>query len=323
MRQRLLRRGLLVLSLLYGAAAAQQPAPPPPMNAQEQAGLDALAVAYDPAIFRNLLPTAQLDALKVYDGQPAKAIFKDKQFKAIFKSIVPDCMFHYGKDMDSRDAVQMVMDGSKTPIRLREGRYLLVSGDDGPYLAGRAFVWIDLQEGIGLAGFYFHPTNGEPTPTVTVFSRQVKETSMSMGQLPPEFARDVESWSRSERVPLVTTRYFIGENKKRLLLAHDEEYCTQLDGATAAPGSGCQQMDADSAELDMNAAYYLQQVHYATNATAWMINGPEQVAWLDIRTRTCGVDTACRVRVTREHTAVMIGRPVHAPHPVPHPIGHR
>jgi len=66
-----------------------------------------------------------------------------------------------------------------------DGRYLMLSGRSGPYLAGRGFVWIDLQDGIVLGGFSFHPTNGEPTPTATVFSKQVKEESIKMSQLPP------------------------------------------------------------------------------------------------------------------------------------------
>jgi hypothetical protein len=32
--------------------------------------------------------------------------------------------------------------------------YLVVSGRSGPYLAGRGFVWIDLQDGLALGGFY-------------------------------------------------------------------------------------------------------------------------------------------------------------------------
>ena len=49
-----------------------------------------------------------------------------------------------------------------------------------------------MQEGIGLGGFYFHPTNGEPTPSVNVFSRQVvKEDYLKLSQLPPVFAEDL------------------------------------------------------------------------------------------------------------------------------------
>ncbi len=56
-----------------------------------------------------------------------------------------------------------------------------------------------MQEGIGLGGFYFHPTNGEPTPSVNVFSRQVvKEDYLKLSQLPPVFA---EAWSSGLRSP--------------------------------------------------------------------------------------------------------------------------
>jgi len=47
-----------------------------------------------------------------------------------------------------------------------------------------------------------HPTNGEPTPTATVFSKQVKEESIKMSQLPPAFAEDLSQWSAQARIPL-------------------------------------------------------------------------------------------------------------------------
>jgi hypothetical protein len=37
-------------------------------------------------------------------------------------------------------------------------------------------------------------------------------------------------------------------------------------------------MNADAADMDVTAAYYLEQTHHATNATAWMIEGDDQVA---------------------------------------------
>jgi hypothetical protein len=302
--------------LLHAQAGNSQP---PSSDVAEQAALDELLATYDPAIFLNRMPAPQLDFMRQYDGAPAKSLLKDKQFKNTLKAVVPDCMFHYGRDMPARDAMDLVMSDSKTPVSIRDGRYLTVSGTNGPYLSGKAFLWIDLQEGIGIGGFYFHPTNGEPSPTLTVFSRQIKESALSMGQLPPDFARDLGEWEGISRVPLLSTRYFIGEPKKRILLEHDEDYCLQQNGTMASPQSGCQQMNADAADLDMNAAYYLDQVHHATNATAWMITGADQVAWLDVRTHTCGIDVACRIRVTRVHTAVMVG---HRPHPTPHPIHH-
>jgi len=78
-------------------------------------------------------------------------------------------------------------------------------------------------------------------------------------------------------------------------------------------------MTADAADLDATAAYYLDQIHYATNGTAWMI-GQDQVEWIQMRNSTCGAGPdplACRIRISRERTNVIIhhGGPVaHPPH---------
>jgi uncharacterized protein YecT (DUF1311 family) len=75
-------------------------------------------------------------------------------------------------------------------------------------------------------------------------------------------------------------------------------------------------MNADAADIDLNAAYYLDQVDYATNATAWMIVGDDQIAWIRVRDNTCKVGLEplrCRIRMTRERTRVVLNR-----HPLPH-----
>jgi len=236
-------------------------------------------------------------------------------------SVIPDCMFHYGWDMPLSNALDIVLKGSLLPVQVRDGRYMMVSGRSGPYLAGRGFLWIDMQEGVALGGFYFHPTNGEPTPTVAVISKQVqvKEKSLGMSQLPPEFDKYLSQWSNETGVPPVTTRYFITGRNKRILLEHDEDYCSSVDGTDGTPPpslSACEQMDADAADIDMNAAYYLEQVDYATNATAWMVVGQDQIAWIQIRDATCRVGPdrlGCRIRMTRQRTRVIINRK-----PVPH-----
>jgi uncharacterized protein YecT (DUF1311 family) len=226
-------------------------------------------------------------------------------------------MFHYGRDMPLSDALDMVFKGSTSPVQIRDGRYVLVSGQSGPYLAGRGFMWIDIQDGIALGGFYFHPTNGEPTPTVAVFSKQIKENSLKMSQLPPAFAEDLSQWSQESRVPPITTRYFLTGTNERILLEHDEDYCAPVGGSAIPSEGDCEQMNADAADIDMNAAYYLEQTHYATNATAWMIVGEEQVAWIRVRDDTCRIGPdplRCHIRMTREHTHVIVNR-----HPGPHP----
>jgi uncharacterized protein YecT (DUF1311 family) len=266
---------------------------------------------YDKAIFQKPIPADELASLIRLDGARAGDVVRDKQFHAVMRGVIPDCMFHYGWDMPRGEAVDLVLKGSPVPSQLREGRYLAVYGQAGPYLSGRGFVWMDLQDGIGLGAFFFHPTNGEPTPTLTVFSRQVKEKTLSMTQLPPEFARDLIAWLDASRIPPLTARYFIGGSNKRILLEHDEDYCAAAGGPTSAPDAPCRLMEADAADIDLNTAYYLEQVHYATNATAWMIVGPDQTAWLRVREGACRVDpdpVRCRIGMTRERTHSIIRR---------------
>lgn len=292
-------------------------APPPAEETQEQvpppasAAVMPPAVPYDKAIFKGTLRAAQLAGLSQLAGAPAKDAMRDKQFKKALKEFVPGSMFHYGRDMPLREALDLVLEDSRAPVQLREGRYLLVPGASGPYLRGRAFVWLDLQEGIGLAGFYFHPTNGEPTPTLVVASRQVKEQTLEMGQLPPAFAEDLAQWSAGAGVPQITTRYFITGLDKRILLQHDEDYCAAYGpGAAAVTSADCMESNAEAAEIDVTAAYYLDQIHYATNGTAWMI-GPDQQAWIVLRNSTCGglADPfACRIRMARQRTVVILHR---------------
>jgi uncharacterized protein YecT (DUF1311 family) len=187
------------------------------------------------------------------------------------------------------------------------------------YLAGRGFLWIDLQDGIVLGGFYFHPTNGEPTPTLTVFSKQVNEETLAISQLPPAFAEDLWQWSAQSRIPPITTRYFITAANEKILLEHDEDYCAPVGGGQPFPQVSCQQMNADAADIDLAAAYYLEQTNFATNGTAWMINSPEQVAWIQVRDSTCRIGPdplGCRIVITRELVHLIIRRhrpwwPVH------------
>lgn len=179
-------------------------------------------------------------------------------------------------------------------------------------LGGRGFVWIDPQDGIGLGRFYFRPTNGEPTPTVNIFSRQVKEDSLKMSQLPSAFAEDMSHWSVQSRTPPVTTRYFITGANRKIVLEHDEDYCAPAAGRIALPQNNCQQINADAADIDLNAAYYVEQTHHATNATAWIITGADQLAWVQIRDNTCATGAEpipCRIVMTRQRTAIILRRP--------------
>ena len=291
------------------------PAATPPQSQTQEASAQPPEF-YDDAIFQKPIPPDQLAFLTQFAGVPSNDLFHDKQFRKLMKSFVPDCMFHYGSDMPLDDALDRVFSGSRDPVVIRDGRYLLLSGARGPYLMGRGFLWIDLKKGIGLGGFYFHPTNGEPTPAVTVFSRQIREKTLKMTQLPPQFNDDLVLWANRSTVPAITTRYFIGGINKRLLLEHDEDYCAPVAGYAPPPPDVCEQMSADAADVDVTAVYYLDQIHYATNGTAWMI-GQDQLAWIQMRDTTCRVGPdplGCRIRVSRERINVIMHRG-----PVPHP----
>jgi uncharacterized protein YecT (DUF1311 family) len=289
---------LVAGALLLSNAAAQEagdatppPEPPPPT-----------------VVFQNPIPADQLAFLNDYAGKTAKDIQKDKRFRNLMKKVIPSTTYHYGRDMPLSETSGTLLDGAPLPIDIREGRYVMVGSHGGPYLHGRGFVWFDMKDGIALGGVYFHPVNGEPTPTLAIYSRQLKDTAISMGQLPLAFAQDVSQWALIAGVPAITTRYFIPGNGKKYVLVHDEDYCWHPDNAPAPPVGECEEMNADAADIDLNAADFMAQTNHAANATAWMLS-PAQVAWIATRNQSCGMGAnglACRIRVTRQRTRVLL-----------------
>jgi len=259
-----------------------------------------------PAVFKAPIPTEQLAFLNDYAGHSEKDLRKDKRFKNLRKLIAPRTEYHYGSDMSLADANDLVLDGDPLPVDIRDGRYVMIGTHGGPYLSGRGFLWFDIQSGIGIGGVYFHPTNGEPTPTLAIYSSQLTDTYLSMGQLPEPFIHDLAQWILVSGVRYVSPRYFIPENGKKYVLVHDEDYCAHPPNTPAPPQDQCQQLNAEAADADMNAAYFMQQTHNQANATAWML-GPDQVAWLSVRDRSCGLGLACRIHITRERTRVLTG----------------
>jgi uncharacterized protein YecT (DUF1311 family) len=274
-------------------AQAQLEPPPPP-----------------PVAFQNTIPSDQLTFLSAYAGRPVKELLKDKQFRALMKRVTPNSEYHYGRDMPLADARDEMLDGSPRMVDVRDGRYVMVPGNKGPYLHGRGFMWFDLKDGIALGGVYFHPTNGEPTPTLAIFSRQLKVTTLTMTQLPLDFASDVIQWATQEGIPPVTTRYFIPDNGRKYVLMHDEDSCDHPADQPPPPQDVCQQLNADAADADLNAADFMEQTHNAANATAWNLS-PAQVTWIGIRNQSCGAGpgvAVCRVRLTRQRVRVIAGQ---------------
>jgi uncharacterized protein YecT (DUF1311 family) len=296
------RWGVLV-SILTASAAL-----PSTSVSQTSSTAPTTPLAPQPAQFQNPIAAGQLAFLNGYAGRTTKELMKDKQFRALMKLTIPRTEYHYGSDMPLTDALEDVLSGSPLPVNVRDGRYVTVMGMQGPYLRGRGFLWFDLQQGIALGGFYFTPTNGEPTPTLTVFSRQLKQTALTLSELPREFADDLSQWSAVARIPAITPRYFIPDNGKKYVLEHDEDYCWHPAGTPAPPEDECMQANLDAANADMDAAYFMKETHNAANATAWMLD-PEQVSWLAVRASTCVGPNAvgCRVRMTRERTRIILG----------------
>ncbi|HEV2327147.1 MAG TPA: lysozyme inhibitor LprI family protein [Terracidiphilus sp.] len=224
------------------------------------------------------------------------------------KLAVPRTEYHYGWDMPLSDAISEVLDGSTMPVTIVGGRYAFIAGRNGPYLHGRGFMWFDMEQGEALGAFYFQPTNGEPSPTLTVFSRQLTDKSLGMSQLPPEFGEALNQWVMATHAPVVSPTYFIPENGKKYVLMHDRDYCSIDPGVSSTGPRVCEQLDANAADDDMNAAYFMKETHNAANATAWML-GPDQIAWIGMRESRCGIGLRCRIAMTRERTQVLIGRP--------------
>jgi hypothetical protein len=301
--------------MLLASVAVDAQAPPPGPAAQ-QTSQPAPAPPY--VQLQNLIPAGQLAFLNGYAGRSTKELMKDKQFKALLKQTIPRTEYHYGRDMPLADAVDIALSGSPLVVGVRDGRYVLVSGRQGPYLHGRGFLWFDMQEGVALGGFYFSPVNGEPSPTLTIFSRQLIEKSLALGQFPTAFIEDLQQWTMVSSVPEISPRYFIPDNGKKYVLEHDADYCWHADGAPAPPQDQCMQANLAAANADMDAALFMQETHNAANATAWRLN-PDQMAWLSVRDTTCLGPNAlgCRVRVTHERIRVILGP---APPPRPRPI---
>jgi len=276
-------------------------------------------------VLRDPIPASQLAFLNEYAGKATKLLHKDKRFRELSKLIIPDTLYHYGHDMSLPAALNLVLENSQEPVAIRDGRFVSVAGLNGPFLQGRGLLWFDMQEGIALGGFHFAPSNGEPTPTLTVFSTQLRGKALSMGQLPDDFAQDLAQWNVAAGAPVVSPRYFIPEDGKKYVLEHDEDYCWHEENAPAPPEAECGQMNADAADADMNAAYFMQQTHNKANATAWML-GKDQTTWLAERDNGCGIGPTvmhCRLGMTRMRTGVLLGHapaPPHHPMPLHHPM---
>jgi uncharacterized protein YecT (DUF1311 family) len=172
---------------------------------------------------------------------------------------------------------------------------------------GRGFIWIDMQTGIGLGGIYFKPSNGEPTPTLAIYSKQLTDTYLAMSQLPPELLVDLNQWALIAKVHATSPRYFISANKKKYALIHDLDYCAHAAGMPAPPANECEEMTAEAADADLEAAWFMKATGNRSDATAFLLE-PEYTAWIGWRQGICGAGLACRIVYTRRRVNELLGR---------------
>src|SRR5215472_11538103 len=86
-------------------AAAQPPTTGDKPPAEPQPG----EPDYNKIIFQNALSVDQLASLKRFEGATAGDLLHDKQFHKLMRSVIPDCMFHYGHDMPLLEAMETVL----------------------------------------------------------------------------------------------------------------------------------------------------------------------------------------------------------------------
>ena len=116
---------------------------------------------------------------------------KEKRFRNLLNQVAPRTGHFYGGEKALAEVSDDVLDADPLPVNVRDERSVMVGTNGGGFHGGRGFVWFDMKAGIGLGGVYFHPKNGEPAPTLAIFSRQLKNRQLSMSQLPLEFAQDL------------------------------------------------------------------------------------------------------------------------------------
>lgn len=228
--------------------------------------------------FEKPIESSALSFLKDYANRAADDVDAKRQVKTLVSMVAPYTPFHFGVDFPLPQVVSTLLLNEPQPIEIRDGRYAMMSGIRNAIHKRAGFLWVDMREGIALGGIFFDPGNGEPSPTLTIFSKQMNRRSVSMSQLPRAFAEDLSRWAAKAAIPPVTTRYFIGASGEKFVLTHDENYCVRSVEVTApSPKGTCDAMNAQAALIDTAATRFMEQTHNASNATMRMIASSGQV----------------------------------------------
>ena len=222
--------------------------------------------------FTKLITNTQLAFLNDYAGRAVDNADGKQKVKTLVGMVAPYTPYHYGADFPLPQVISTLLLNEPQPIEIRDGRYAILSGFRNAIHNRRVLLWIDMRERVALGAIFFDPSNGEPSPTLTIFSEQLDLRSVRMSQLPRAFAEDLRRWAANAGLPAVTTRYFIGATGEKTVLAHDENFCARTEGQVGLPDkSVCREMNAKAALIDMTATRFMEQTHNASNATVRMI----------------------------------------------------
>jgi len=228
-----------------------------------------------PAFFNENVSSDDLRFLNALAGTPTSTAVRSKDVRALINNVIPYVPFHFGIDYPLTLTLGSILAESSAPVTIRDGRYVVMAtltNHNNLIAQGRrrALLWVDLQTGMSIGAIFFYPSNGEPTPTLSLFSRQVEQSSLAMSQLPPAFLADYKSWLDNASMPILSTRYFINARGDKTVLTHDEDLCAVLPASETCAGRKRQAED-----IDLQAANYLGQTHYASNATLRMVHQSE------------------------------------------------
>jgi uncharacterized protein YecT (DUF1311 family) len=254
---------------------------------------------------------ADLAWLEPFLNQTTHDVWMHSRFKEIVSAAAPNAIYHFHVDLPLGAAFSAVLSGPGAPVQVRDDRYMLLSAcAAAPCVTGRALAWIDLEVGLVFGAIEFNPTNGEPTPTLTIFSAQVGDRVARRFELPPAFLQDLELWSRATRLRGTTVRYFINKDGWKSLVAHDEDACQGADRSSLAL-TMCAATNADAADQDMRAAYLLLANQFDEKSSMRDALKADQDKWLQDRGALCpgaatdAATVACRLKVTRERTQAL------------------
>ncbi len=222
--------------------------------------------------FTKLIASTQLAFLNDYAGRAVDNADGKQKVKTLVGMVAPYTPYHYGVDFPLPQVISTLLLNEPQPIEIRDGRYAIITGVRNAIHSRRGLLWIDMRKGIALGAIFFDPSNGEPSPTLTIFSEQLDRRSVRMSQFPGAFTEDLQRWAATAGIPPVTTRYFIGATGEKTVLAHDENFCARTQGQAGLPDkSVCREMNAKAALIDTTATRFMEQTHNASNATVRMI----------------------------------------------------